>query len=184
MSKAFIKETDTEEEDSGTEEQLPTGFKNYITVYGFKRLKDELHDLLVVKRPELTAVIAWAASNGDRSENADYIYGKRRLREIDRRIRFLTKRIESAETVDPATNKSDQVFFGATVTLIFEDEEKPRKYSIVGVDEIDIPKNRISWISPLAKSLMKKRKGDLVNFQSPKGLREVEILEVSYVTLD
>ena len=184
MSKAFIKEDDTQEKETGTQEQLPTGFKNYITTQGFKKLKDELHDLLVVKRPELTHVIAWAASNGDRSENADYIYGKRKLREIDRRIRFLTKRIEAAETVNPTSNKSDQVFFGATVTLIFEDEEKPRKYSIVGVDEIDIPKNRISWISPLAKALMKKRKGDLANFQSPKGLREVEILEVNYIAID
>lgn len=169
------------EEESGP--ALPKGTKNYMTPGGFKRLKNELHDLLTVKRPELTNVIAWAAGNGDRSENADYIYGKRRLREIDRRIRFLTKRLEASEVVDPAQRKTDQIFFGATVTVM-DEEGETKAYSIVGMDEINLAKNHISWTSPMARALMKAREGDVVTFQSPKGPREIEIVEVCYRSLD
>ncbi|MDO8527885.1 MAG: transcription elongation factor GreB [Deltaproteobacteria bacterium] len=185
MSKAFIKEGDgshEEEEPEIEEPAIPAGSKNYITPGGFKRLKEELHELLYKKRPEMTATVAWAAGNGDRSENADYIYGKRRLREIDRRIRFLTKRLDAAEVVDPSKRKSDQIFFGATVVL--KDEEGSLKtYSIVGVDEIDFEKNHISWVSPLAKAILKKGEGDVVSFRSPKGPREIEIVEVRYEAL-
>jgi len=142
-------------------------------------LQAEFHDLLHLKRPELTAVVAWAAGNGDRSENADYIYGKRRLREIDRRIRFLTKRLEAAEIVDPATIQSEQIFFGATVTLEEEDGER-KTYSIVGIDEADPSHGKISWISPLTRVLLKARVGDVVQLRSPKGARDLEILEIRY----
>lgn len=153
--------------------------KNYITPSGFKKLKDELSRLLDDERPKLCEVIAWAAGNGDRSENADYTYGKRRLRQIDGRIRFLTKRIESSEVVGPAAHSSDRVFFGATVTV--QDEKGDEKtYAIVGVDEIDLSKNRISWVSPLAAALLKKQVGDVVTFRSPKGLRELEIVKIRY----
>ncbi len=186
MSKAFTREddasTEVDPEDGEEENPLPKGTKNYMTPGGFKRLKDELHDILHVKRPQLTATIAWAASNGDRSENADYIYGKRRLREIDRRIRFLTKRIESAEVIDPATRQSDQVFFGATVTVA-DEEGVEKTYTIVGIDEIELSKNRISWISPLARALLKAHEGDSVTFQSPKGQRELDIVKVEYIAI-
>lgn len=180
MSKAFVKEDAAEgEEEELPQPHLPAGSKNYITPKGLTGLQEELHDLLHKQRPEMTATVAWAAGNGDRSENADYTYGKRRLREIDRRLRFLTKRIESAEVIDPATRNSDQVFFGATVTV--QDEEGVvESYSIVGVDEIDMEKKRISWISPLARALLKARAGDVVTFKSPRGPRELEIVEVVY----
>jgi len=181
MSKAFVKDPEDGdgEEEEVPESSVPKGEKNYMTPAGATRLQAELHDLLHKQRPELTAVVAWAAGNGDRSENADYIYGKRRLREIDRRIRFLTKRLEAAEIVDPQKVQSEQVFFGATVTV--EDEEGQSKtYSIVGVDEADPGKGKISWISPLTRALLKARVGDLVQFKSPKGLRELEILEIRY----
>ena len=139
----------------------------------------ELHELLHKQRPEITAVVSWAASNGDRSENADYIYGKRRLREIDRRIRFLTKRLEAAEIVDPTKVQSEQVFFGATVTIENEDGEQ-KTYSIVGIDEADPGRGKISWISPLTQALLKARVGDLVQFRSPKGLSELEVIEIRY----
>ena len=181
MSKAFIKEPDAglEEEEESPELKLPPGTKNYITPVGLKRLREEFSDLLNKKRPEVTAAVTKAAANGDRSENADYIYGKRRLREIDRRLRFLTKRIESAEVVDPVTRKSDQVFFGATVT-IRDEEDHVKTYSIVGVDEIDPQKNHISWTSPFARALIRAREGDVVTFKSPKGVREVEVVAVEY----
>lgn len=153
--------------------------KNYITPGGLKRLKEEFKELLNKKRPEVTATVAWAASLGDRSENADYIYGKRRLREIDQRIHFLTKRIEAAEVVDPAKRKSAQVFFGATITLR-DEEKKTKTYSIVGVDEINPAKNHISWTSPFAKALIKAREGDVVTFKSPQGMREVEVMKIVY----
>lgn len=181
MSKAFIKEPEQEidEDDEAAEPTIPIGVKNYITPHGFKKLKDELHHLLYKERPELTTVIAWAASNGDRSENADYIYGKRRLREIDKKIRFLTKRLEIAEVVDPKNIKATEVLFGATVTI--EDEKGEHKtYSIVGIDEVNLPKNQISWISPLAKALLKGKVGDIVNFKTPKGTREYEIIKIKY----
>lgn len=184
MSKAFVKETDDDSDDDGEIKapSIPKGSKNYITPAGAKKLKDELHELLHDKRPELTKVIAWAASNGDRSENADYTYGKRRLREMDKRIRFLEKRIENFEIIDPASIKADRVLFGATVTV--EDEEGVQKtYSIVGIDESDASQNRISWISPLAMALLKAGVGDIVTFKSPKGPREFEIIKISYRAL-
>ncbi|MBX7148695.1 transcription elongation factor GreB [bacterium] len=185
MSKAFTKEDDKQDDDSGdiNAPPIPKGSKNYITPQGFKKLKDELHDLLTVKRPELTAIINWAASNGDRSENADYIYGKRRLREVDKRIRFLEKRIEAAEVTDPTQNKSTKVFFGATVTI--EDENGEQKtYSIVGIDETDFKKNRISWISPMATSLLTREVGHLVSVKTPGGIKEYEIISITYLPLD
>jgi len=151
-----------------------------VTPAGFKQLKDEALHLLDRERPELVKVIQWAASNGDRSENADYIYGKRRLREIDRRIRFLTKRLDSAVVVDPANREAtDQVFFGATVTVAHANGDE-KTYSIVGIDEADASRNLISWISPLARALLKAREGDAVVLRSPAGEEEIEILAVEY----
>lgn len=180
MSKAFINEdAQSELEDDRPEPALPAGQKNYMTPKGFARLQEELQDLLYKKRPELTAVISWAAGNGDRSENGDYIYGKKRLREMDKRIRFLTKRLESAEVIDPASVKSDQIFFGATVTV--QDEEgEVKTYSIVGIDEAEPAKGKISWISPLSTALLKKKVGEVAAFRSPKGIREMEIVEIKY----
>jgi len=163
---------------------IPAGAKNYITPAGHKRLKDEALHLLNKERPELVKVVAWAASNGDRSENADYIYGKRRLREIDRRIRFLTKRLDAAEVIDPAAREeTDQVFFGATVTVCDENAQQ-RTYSIVGIDEADVTRGRISWISPLARALVKRREGDEVIFKAPGGDQILEIVRVEYKALD
>lgn len=185
MSKAFTKEENTniEEEDLPEGPALPQNTKNYITPKGFAKLQAELQKLLNEERPKLTATVAWAASNGDRSENADYIYGKRRLREIDKRIRWLTKRLENSEVIDPTkSEKKDQVFFGATVTI--EDEEGTQKtYSIVGIDEAEPSKGKISWISPLAKALLKKKCGELVPFKSPKGFSELEIIKISYTAI-
>ena len=161
---------------------LPAGAKNYITPAGYARLKRELQALLDKERPELVKVIAWAASNGDRSENADYIYGKRRLREIDRRIRLLTKRLEIAEVIDPARPGVEQVFFGATVTYC-DHQGVERTVSIVGQDEVDPPRHRISWISPVARALTKAREGDVVKLRTPAGIEEVEILALRYVAL-
>ncbi len=159
---------------------VPTSARNYVTPSGFKALKDEALHLIDEERPELVKVIQWAASNGDRSENADYIYGKRRLREIDRRIRFLTKRLDAAVVVDPATREpTDQVFFGATVTVLHGNGTK-KTYSIVGIDEADAARNLISWISPLAGVLLKARQGDVVVLNSPGGEEEIEILSVEY----
>ncbi len=185
MSKAFSKETDQDDDELDAEAPpLPTGLKNYITPAGFKRLKDEALNLLDKERPELVKVIQWAASNGDRSENADYIYGKRRLREIDRRIRFLTKRMDAAMVVDPAAREeSDQVFFGATVTLMAENGEE-KIYSIVGIDEADVSRGRISWISPLAKALIKAREGDTVTVKTPGGDESLEIVRIEYKAIE
>jgi transcription elongation factor GreB len=184
MSKAFVKETDNEEDDDQEIKapSIPPGSKNYITPAGAKRLKDELHELLTKKRPEITAVITWAASNGDRSENADYTYGKRRLREIDKRIRFLEKRIEAFDIVDSTRSKSNLILFGATVTLL-DEEEQTKIYSIVGIDEANAGQGRISWISPLAKALLKARVGDVVSFKTPKGTRELEVVKIVYQEL-
>jgi transcription elongation factor GreB len=182
MSKAFTKEDDRDDDAPDAELQaLPTR-KNYITPKGFQRMKDELHVLLNKTRPDLTQVIAWAASNGDRSENADYIYGKRRLREIDRRIRFLSKRLEIAEVIDPVKIKPFQpiqIQFGATVTYLNEEGQK-KTISIVGIDEIEPSRGKISWISPLAKSLLHQEKGEVVIFKSPKGEEELEIVDIRY----
>lgn len=185
MNKAFIKESDELSEDELEEEQ-PTlaGHKNYITPHGYACLKNEALHLLNEERPELTKVIAWAASNGDRSENADYIYGKKRLREIDKRIRFLTKRMEAAEIVDPASREDcDQVFFGATVEVADENGAK-HVFRIVGVDETDTSRGHISWISPMAKALLKSREGDEVMVKTPGGEQHLEIIAVRYESFE
>jgi len=162
---------------------IPAGAKNYLTPQGYARLKEEALRLLNQERPELVKVIAWAASNGDRSENADYIYGKRRLREIDRRIRFLTKRLDIAEVIDPAAREpTDQVFFGATVTVSDENGGEST-YSIVGIDEADVARGRISWVSPLARALLKRREGDEIVFKAPGGDQVLEVSRVEYKAL-
>ncbi len=185
MSKAFVtNEAEPAEEDEPEAAPLPPGTGNYMTPGGHARMQAELNHLLRVERPEVVSVVSWAASNGDRSENGDYIYGKKRLREIDRRLRFLTKRLENAVVVDPELREStDKVFFGATVTVAEEDGTE-HVYSIVGIDEADPGRGRISWISPLARALLKSEIGDTVRFQSPGGLRELEIVTVDYITLD
>ena len=185
MSKASAEESaPDEDEDQELAPPIPVGAKNYITPQGHARLKNEALHLLDKERPELVKVIHWAASNGDRSENADYIYGKRRLREIDRRIRFLTKRLDAAVVVDPAAREdTDQVFFGATVTLMHGDGEE-KIYSIVGMDEADGSRGRISWISPLAKALIKAREGDTVTVRTPGGDESLEIVRIEYKAID
>ena len=184
MSKATPSEqAHDDDEDLEGAVRIPSGAKNYLTPQGFARLKEEALRLLNQERPELVKVIAWAASNGDRSENADYIYGKRRLREIDRRIRFLTKRLDIAEVIDPAGREpTDQVFFGATVTVA-DEHGGETTYSIVGIDEADVARGRISWISPLARALLKRREGDEVAFKSPGGDQVLEIVKVEYKEL-
>ena len=162
---------------------LPQGAKNYITPAGYARLRRELQQLLDQERPALVKVIAWAASNGDRSENADYIYGKRRLREIDRRIRFLTQRLDIAEVIDPARPGLEQVYFGATVTYC-DSKGVERTISIVGQDEVDPARGRVSWISPVARALNKARAGSEVSVATPAGSEELEVLAISYVALD
>ena len=185
MNKAFVREDDgDDEEELQPALKLPAGTRNYITPAGHARLKDELEHLVKRERPQVVEVVAWAASNGDRSENGDYIYGKRRLREIDRRIRFLTKRLELAEVVDPLRQgDNDQVFFGARITVA-EADGVENTYTIVGVDEADVGRGRISWISPLARALIKSRAGDSVRFQSPLGIREIDIIEVVYAAIE
>ena len=186
MNKAFTRESDDDDEDGGeAAPALPQGTRNYMTPGGHARIREELDHLLRVERPHIVEVVHWAASNGDRSENGDYLYGKKRLREIDRRIRFLTKRLDLAEVVDPAARREnlDQVFFGATVTISDEKGDE-HTYRIVGVDETDFARNRISWVSPLARALIRAREGDAVRFQSPAGLREVEVVAVDYVAIE
>ena len=157
---------------------------NYITPAGWRSLKDELYQLVNKERPEIVQIVNWAASNGDRSENGDYLYGKRRMREIDRRIRFLTKRLEAAQVVDPEMREAtDQIFFGATVTLL-RGNGSEQTVKIVGIDEIDTAQNKISWISPLARCLIKAREGDEVSLNTPEGREDIEILEVAYVRID
>ena len=157
---------------------------NYITPAGWRSLKDELYQLVNKERPEIVQIVNWAASNGDRSENGDDLYGKRRMREIDRRIRFLTKRLEAAQVVDPETREAtDQIFFGATVTLL-RGNGSEQTVKIVGIDEIDTAQNKISWISPLARCLIKAREGDEVSLNTPEGREDIEILEVAYVRID
>lgn len=183
MSKAFMREEGVEsEKDSEGVDQGPLLAKNYMTPAGVRRMREELRQLRNKERPEVVKVVQWAAGNGDRSENGDYIYGKKRLREIDRRIRYLSKRLENVVEVDPLKVNSDQVLFGATVTV--SDENGCEKvYSIVGVDEIDLTKNRISWVCPLAKALMHARVGDWITFHSPRGLQEVEVVTLIYQEL-
>lgn len=182
MSKAFVKEDEGPEEDDTEPSSAVPGGKNYITPHGLRKLRDELNQLLDVARPEVVRTVSWAASNGDRSENGDYIYGKRRLREIDKRIRFLNKRIEIAEMVDPLEKSGDTVLFGATVMVENESGQK-KKFSIVGIDETDVARGRISWISPIGKALLQARKGDVVSVRTPKGDEDYEILEVKYEEL-
>ena len=172
MSKAFTKESDGDDDDEvGALPPLPAGGKNYITPQGYQRLKDELLDLIDNERPKVVEIVHWAASNGDRSENGDYLYGKKRLREIDRRIRFLTKRLEIAEVVDPGVHAgSDQVFFGATVSYV-DDEGVERTITIMGIDEADSAQNQVSWIAPVSRALLKARVGDEVALQTPGGVR-------------
>ena len=181
MSKAFTRESDSEDdEDGGGLPPLPAGGKNYMTPQGYARLKSELLQLIDDERPQVVEIVHWAASNGDRSENGDYLYGKKRLREIDRRIRFLTKRLEIAEVTDPSVHAGrDQVFFGATVTYA-EESGQERTVTILGIDEADSSQGQVSWISPIARALLKAREGDVVKLVTPGGAQEVEILEVRY----
>ena len=181
MSKAFTKESDGEDDDAlESAPALPAGTKNYITPAGFQRLQDELKHLRRVERPKVVETVAWAAGNGDRSENGDYIYGKKRLREIDRRMRFLTKRIEVAEVVDPAQQKRrDQVFFGATVTYA-DAEDRERTIRIVGIDEARLELGEVSWISPVARALLKAREGDVVEVRTPGGVEALEVVKIDY----
>lgn len=182
MSKAFTKESDGDDEDDLPEDLggLPATAKNYMTPEGFARMRDELNALLRKERPEVVKVVTWAAGNGDRSENGDYIYGKKRLREIDRRIRFLTRRLEIAEVTDPSAHHgSDQVFFGATVTWADESGTE-QTVTILGIDEADSSQNQVSWISPIARAILKGREGDAVKLVTPAGVQEIEVLEVRY----
>ena len=183
MSKAFTREDNAPEEDfAGDDESnpIPPGSKNYLTPAGWRRMRDEVQWLVNSERPEVTSVVSWAAKLGDRSENADYQYGKKRLREIDRRIRYLTKRLEAAEVVDPSTREdTDQVFFGATVTYADRKGEE-HTVRIVGIDEMDPAKHYVSWISPIARAFIKCREGDTVTLHTPAGNEELEILEVRY----
>ena len=180
MSKAFVKESDGDEDDDGGLPPIPPGAKNYITPQGYQRIREELLQLIDTERPEVVKIVHWAASNGDRSENGDYIYGKRRLREIDRRIRFLTKRLDLAEVVDPSIHHgSDQVFFGATVTYL-NSAGSEQTITIVGIDELDPLKGKISWVSPVARALTKSREGDVITLTTPAGVDELEILHVTY----
>jgi transcription elongation factor GreB len=181
MSKAFVKE-DADDEDDLPEEPipLPVGAKNYITPDGFRRLQDELKHLQHTERPRIVEIVSWAAGNGDRSENGDYIYGKQRLREIDRRMRFLAKRLEIAEMVDPARQKNlDRVFFGATVTYATASGDE-RTITIVGIDEVDADQGRVSWISPIARALIKAQEGDVVELRTPHGPEPIEVVEIRY----
>jgi transcription elongation factor GreB len=180
MNKAFVKESDGDEDDEGGLPPIPQGAKNYITPQGYQRIREELLQLIDNERPEVVKIVHWAASNGDRSENGDYIYGKRRLREIDRRIRFLTKRLDLAEVVDPSVHQgSDQVFFGATVTYL-NSAGVEQTITIVGIDELDPLQGKISWVSPVARALTKSREGDVVTLTTPAGEDELEILSVTY----
>jgi len=189
MNKAFTREESSESDDDGDVQDaspLPAGARNYMTPGGFARMRRELDALVSKERPELVATVAWAAGNGDRSENGDYIYGKKRLREIDRRIRFLVKRLDRAEVVDPAARRdddnADRVFFGATVT-ISDASGAARTVSIVGIDEIDTARGYISWISPMARALLKAREGDVVTLRTPGGVEELEVQSVRYAPL-
>ena len=183
MSKAFTKEQDGADEDElPPEAEQPRGVKNYITPAGYARMHAELQQLLDVERPQTVGIVHWAASNGDRSENGDYIYGKKRLREIDRRIRFLIKRLEIAEVVDSRGQEQERVFFGATVS-VRDAAGGARSVSIVGMDEVDPSRGRVSWISPIARALLKSREGDIVSLRTPAGVEELEVVEIRYVDL-
>ena len=179
MSKAFTKENEGEDDEPGLP-PLPAGGKNYITPAGFERLKAELLELIDNERPRIVEIVHWAASNGDRSENGDYLYGKKRLREIDRRIRFLTKRLEIAEVTDPSLHHGgEQVFFGATVRYVNE-EGQVQVVTITGIDEADSLAGQVSWVSPVARALLKARVGDEVPLVTPRGVQMLEVLSVDY----
>jgi transcription elongation factor GreB len=181
MSKAFTREptVDNDEDEAGLP-PIPAGGKNYITPQGYASMRKEVLTLIDDERPKVVEIVHWAASNGDRSENGDYIYGKKRLREIDRRIRFLTKRMELASVTDPAVHfGSDQVFFGATVT--YEDDQGNAKtITILGIDEADSLSGQVSWVSPVARALLKSKVGDVVRLQTPVGMQDIEVIQVSY----
>lgn len=181
MNKAFTKETDPDEDDL-VAPPAPVAGKNYITPSGYERLRSELLTLIDNERPKIVEIVHWAASNGDRSENGDYIYGKKRLREIDRRIRFLTRRLEVAEITDPSVHHGkDQVFFGATVTYVDVGAATlERQVTILGIDEADTLQGQISWVSPVARALLKSRAGDEVNLITPHGVQILEVLRVNY----
>ena len=181
MNKAFVKESDADdEEDLPGLPPLPAGTRNYLTPAGYRRLREELMTLLDVERPKIVEVVSWAAKNGDRSENGDYLYGKKRLREIDRRIRFLTKRLDIAEVADPSVHHgSDQVFFGATVTYATAAGEE-RTVTIKGIDETDSLQGEVSWIAPIARALLKARVGDEVVLLTPGGVEKIEVIAVTY----
>ena len=182
MSKAFTRESDAEEDDLPEPARAVPGGKNYMTPAGHARMKNELKKLVEVERPETVRVVSWAASNGDRSENGDYIYGKRRLREIDHRIRYLMKRLEAAEVVHPRDRETEAIFFGATVKYA-DRSGRESTVSIVGVDEADPSKARVSWISPIARALLRAKEGDSVVLQTPNGPEELDVLEVRYEEL-
>jgi transcription elongation factor GreB len=180
MSKAFVKESDDEPELPDEEPVIPTGVKNYMTPEGHRRMREELRRLAREERPKTVDIVAWAAGNGDRSENGDYLYGKQRLREIDRRIRFLTKRLEAAEVVDPRQQtRRDQVFFGASVTYANRHGAE-KTVTIVGIDEADLERGQVSWISPIARALLKAHEGDTVELRTPNGPEQIEVLEIRY----
>ncbi|HEU0118185.1 MAG TPA: transcription elongation factor GreB [Alphaproteobacteria bacterium] len=180
MSKAFTKETDQDSDDQEETDALPANQKNYVTPKGLQDLKDEYRKLMHEERPKVVEVVSWAAGNGDRSENGDYIYGKKRLREIDRRVRYLTKRIDNAEVVDPKLQKNvKQVFFGATVTFDRDNGGK-QTVTIVGIDEADMANGKISWLSPVAKQLMKAKVGDIIELRTPSGPDTLEVLAIKY----
>ena len=180
MNKAFTKESDGDDDEELALPDVPAGGKNYITPGGYRRLRAELISLLDDERPKVVEVVSWAAKNGDRSENGDYLYGKKRLREIDRRIRFLTKRLDIAEVTDPSLHHGrDQVFFGATVT--YENQRGEQKtITIKGMDEADSSVGEVSWIAPIARALLKARVGDEVQLSTPGGIDRVEVLDVRY----
>ncbi|TAL30990.1 MAG: transcription elongation factor GreB [Alphaproteobacteria bacterium] len=180
MSKAFTTEDSGGEDPEEPDQEVPANVKNYMTPAGFATLQAELHHLLREERPKMVEIVSWAAGNGDRSENGDYLYGKKRLREIDRRLRYLTKRLESAEVVDPKKQQGlDRVFFGATVTYAREDDTE-HTVTLVGPDEADVSKGKISWLSPVAKALLKAQAGDEVTVRMDGGRERLEVLEIRY----
>ena len=181
MNKAFVKENDGDDDVEIGAPESPPNTPNYMTITGHANIRAEFEQLIKIDRPEIVKIVSWAAGNGDRSENGDYIYGKKRMREIDKRIRFLSKRLDTAVVVDPANQENiDQVFFGATVSIT-DAEGDEFCYQIVGIDEANAANGKISWISPLARALLKARVDDVVKFQSPVGWREVEVIKISYV---
>ena len=180
MNKAFVRESEEADEEEPTALALVPGARNYITPAGYQRIHAELLDLIDNERPKVVEIVHWAASNGDRSENGDYIYGKKRLREIDRRIRFLSKRLEIAEIVEPSVHHgSDQVFFGAKVRYM-DDGGLERTVTILGVDEVDSSQGQVSWVSPIARTLLKARLGDMLRLVTPAGVVQIEVTEVQY----